>query len=706
MNHTTYRMRRRVGAALLAGVSALGVAGVAALAGAGSAAAATAPTVTATSLGNSTINGSAAGQSAGGISLSINGSISAGDRIDLTIACPSTGLVGFTADPSSATSAGGSWLGAGAGLVSTGNCGASNDELVLVAPAAATNATVTISGITLTTLGAPSGSVSISGTYATFGAQSSFTVPTIATITWYGVTADVPPVTLPSTASGQSVSNVSIAVPSSMTGSMLTGTAGTTESVSLTLTNATFASTPTFSVIPSTAVTLATPPVSLGSGNLTATATFTTTTTGSANFTFSGISVTPTGNGPIYGNLMVSPSPTGSTGVIAYKITLAGYQGPSNRIYGQTPDATVAQEFEAAFPVTSGGNKTVVLATNVDPFDALSASYLEGQLGTGLLITPPTSLGSQALNAMRLEGVQTVYIVGGPDAVSPNVVSQIESTPAYNVGGVTTTGSDIKVAAQIYGQTAADTASAIATYFGTAYGSLPATPGAYNSTVGTYNDTTGNASTTAPSGTVPTAFVIAETDYRDAVALGPIAYAYRIPILLTPATSLGTQASTALTSLGIKQVIVVGGQLALTNSVVTSIQGLNSGISVLRIAGQDYTDTATQVAKFELSTTAGAGLNWGTTPSGMSAGFLLSHGDYWSDALGAAALGGQSGLTLNGTKYTYEPILLTLNPTTVGSYLNAYATSLAPSTAAVNVLGGPLAVTSTVVASVQSALAS
>ncbi len=62
---------------------------------------------------------------------------------------------------------------------------------------------------------------------------------------------------------------------------------------------------------------------------------------------------------------------------------------------GGTADGTVAAEFENAFPANAvaqtGGNAKVVLATDTphaNGSDALAASYLEGMLGTGLLITP------------------------------------------------------------------------------------------------------------------------------------------------------------------------------------------------------------------------------------------------------------------------------------------------------------------------------
>jgi putative cell wall-binding protein len=388
-------------------------------------------------------------------------------------------------------------------------------------------------------------------------------------------------------------------------------------------------------------------------------------------------------------------------------IVVGNVLGSVTTIYGAdgTADGTVAAEFENAYPASannaSSGNRNVVLATDAphaNGSDALAASYLEGTLNTGLLITSPTSLGADAQQAMQLEGVTTVYVVGGPLAISPAVIAQIKALPAYNPGGLTTTGSNIQVVGPIYGSdgTAEGTAAAIATRYGTAYGSA-SFPAAYTSSgLGVYNTSTGMGSTTAPSGVVPTAVVVASSDWQDAMSIAPEAFKMRFPVILagpSTSTTLGADASAALTSLGVKQVIVVGGQLALQNSVEAQIAALNGGISVLRIAGIDATDTAAQIANFALAQGT-AGLGW---TAGNHA-VLASHVDYWTDALGAAALGGGA-----NSSFGTEPIILVQNPTTVGKYTTAELTVLGGLTAPagpvynLTVLGGPLAMPSSTV---------
>nr|MDA8291260.1 cell wall-binding repeat-containing protein [Actinomycetota bacterium] len=544
--------------------------------------------------------------------------------------------------------------------------------------------------------------------YQTLGLPaSSFTVPSNASVLWFGVTSNIPAVTLGGSAT-TSISNISITQPANLTAASPTNYAlPTGATITLALpTGDTWAGTPS-AIVSQTGVTVAFSPV--GTNTLTATITGTPSATNSTLFQIMGLSVTTSGTTVPGGQSVTITDSAPAAGTAVGKFSVGTVLGSTSQIYGAdgTPDGTVAQEFETAFPINStanpptGGNSTAVLATDVQPYDALSAAYLEGQLHTGLLITPPTTLGADALAAMRLEGVQTVYVVGGPLAITPSVITQLQATPAYNPGGLTVTGSNIKVVGPIYGATADATAQQIATYFGASFGSAQFAS-AYSSSSttgggGLYNDTTGSASVTGPTSSTSTAIVLSMTDWQDAMSIAPEAYSLRLPVILTSPTALSTTASTALTTLGVKQVIVVGGQLALTNAVVTSIQALNSGISVLRIAGQDATDTAAQIANFAFAA-APAGLGW--SPAN---GILASHGNYWSDALGAAPLGGGVSAT-----YGNEPLILVENPTTVGQYTTAELTTLkglTPPVTKITVLGGPLAMPATTVASLQAGLA-
>jgi putative cell wall-binding protein len=667
---------RRWGVAALTGVTLFGGLSIV---GAGVASAASAPTVTAAFTGSATagtIAGIAAAGSGGNLTLAVAGTPVVGDKITLTLACPSVGTASFGTITDTSADFG------AVSIAGAGTC-ASPSTATFTATGVTANPTLALTLITyVTTGGVTSQALSISGTYSTFGlASTNFTVPTDANVVWFSEVANTPAVTLGASTT-TAVSPISITEPQSLPADNLADGA----TIVLTLpVHDTWGGTPTLTA-PNSTSSVAAP-----SGRvLTITVTTAPTAGNSGLWTLTNLAVTTTANSPVGANDVVITS-TGPAQTLFASVSIGTIPGAVKTIYGAdgTADGTVAAEFEAAFP---GGNSTVVLATDVphtNGSDALAASYLEGTLGTGLLITSPTALGSDAQLAMQLMGVKTVYVVGGPLAISPAVIAQIQALPAYNVGGLTTTGSNVKIVGPIYGAdgTAAGTAAAIATYYSTAYGS-GTFASAYSSTGGAYNDTTGSATATGPGTAAPTAIVVASSDWQDAMSIAPEAFNKRFPVVLTgPSTdtTLSAGATAALTSLGVKQVIVIGGQLALQNSVETQIAALNGGISVLRIAGIDATDTAAQIANFALSTANNgvkSGLGWNPTS------VLASHVDYWTDALGAAALG----------SVNTQPMILVESPLVIGKYTTAELSVLAGAgVTGLTVLGGPLAMPSSTV---------
>ncbi len=682
---------RRWGVAALTGVTLFGGLSIV---GAGGASAASAPTVTAAlapTATATTIAGTATAQLGAAFVLTVSGTPTvspAPDYITLTLACPTVGTAVFSGATVTATS--GTFATTPTATVSSNSSGCST--LTILASGATTlNPSITVTP-SFTTAGTTTQALSISGTYSSSGLIStSFTVPTVANTVWYSVSSNVPAVSLtePGTTA---ISSITINDPANLPAADQLTATGSSFSVQLPAGD-------TWSALP----TVTPFGLTIGTPVLTTTSLLTIPVTsapvGGAQVTISGASIV-TGAGFAYGSQNATVKVVTSTlaSTLVASASVGNILGTVNTISGAsgTADGTVAAEFENAFPANAvaqtGGNATVVLATDTphaNGSDALAASYLEGMLGTGLLITPATTLGADAQAAIQHEGVSTVYVLGGSLAISPAVIAQIQALPAYKPGGLVLTGSNVKVVGPIAGAdgTAAGTASMIATYFGPAYGAASLS-GAYNNTGGVYNDTTGSASTPPSVGYLPTAIVVASTDWQDAMAIAPEAYAMHFPVILagpSSSTTLGADAQAALTALNVKQVIVIGGQLALQNTVEAQIAALNGGISVLRIAGMDATDTAAQIASFAWGTGT-AGLNW-TAANGHNS-ILVSHADYWSDALGAAALGGGA----NSATFGKEPILLVESPNVVGTYTTAELK--VAGTAGVtnlNVLGGPLA---------------
>jgi putative cell wall-binding protein len=269
------------------------------------------------------------------------------------------------------------------------------------------------------------------------------------------------------------------------------------------------------------------------------------------------------------------------------------YEVTSTRTAGADADATAIDEFTTEFPgalttTCTGVPHTVLLATDANFPDALSASYLEGQLGTGIFLTPTAALSTETLTAIQDFGISTVDVVGGVDSVSQNVINTLKALPVEQCGGQTPATPAATVAVNVIaGQTQYDTSQDVDTHILNAVVGTAAFPGAYGTA---YNDTTsvgGNASASGPTTAVPTAIVASGAGFQDAMASSVVAYSKHFPVVLTDPSALSSQATATLTNLNIKQVIVVGGPESVSAADVTAIEA--EGISVLRIAGQDAT---------------------------------------------------------------------------------------------------------------------
>jgi putative cell wall-binding protein len=395
----------------------------------------------------------------------------------------------------------------------------------------------------------------------------------------------------------------------------------------------------------------------------------------------------------------------------AFDGDLSCTQTTVTRVAGLTADATAAAELTRAFPSTRGScptSRTAVVATTLGYQDALSSQFLAEHFTTGTLLTPTTSLAAATATALQKEGITTVYIVGGPFAVATSVAAAIANLPAYQCGGKTrqTTGGTIAVH-RIDGKTQYGTSMAVAEFVGTAasksfagaYATVNATGGS-----GRYNDTAA-AGSAAPPGSSPTAILASGQEFQDAQAASVISYRTKLPMLLTPATDLSTTALAAIQKLGIKQVILLGGPLAVTNAVeATLVQ--KTGDAVLRVAGKDYTDTARELARFETAKST-AGLGW--TPRRR---IMVARGNGFTDGLvGAVLENAHNGTT--GPAGAGRPLLLTESPTVIGSYLTTFLevtghsgiTGTGEKTIRdLTVLGGPLALTTATVSGMLSDL--
>lgn len=712
MSIRSHRLRRVAVAILgsIAAVSSVGVLGSGTAGASGilpSAAAVTAVTLPANATPATVVPG-VASQAATNWTFQLANTFASGDNLTIDLpACQSaTNFVGFAAVPTvsvvtnstTGTTEAAPIITAAVATQSTDaaacKSAATADQLVLTftnsASTGSTAWTVTLSGIRYTVGSAvPPGAVAATGSYnenVTIPVPATVSVASNATVPTYSITANNPSVGLAPGGTDQAISNLVI---TEYKAGVLTGT------VTVTLpTGNTFNATSTPTVTASGGGGVAGNVTGMGSATLTFSVT-TPSSSAPATYTLSGLAVdAQSGTGP------VTASVSGSGGAVTGSPQVFSVIG-SNRIFGQTAVDTSAVLFQ-----DNGCNTNAVLATSDNYPDALSAGYLAGQLGTSVLITPTAAVSSATLNALRLEGVSSVFVVGGPLAVSPADIATLQSTDVYSCGGTTTVqgavGPQTLSVVQISGQTQYGTAQQVAEYPGPAgVGSVRA-PGAYG---GTYNDTTGangTAAGSAPTAAVSTAILAVGTNYPDAMAASALSYQAHLPVLLTETSSLAPEAQAAIANLGIHQVIVMGGPLAISDSVLTQLEGL--GVSTFRIAGQDYTDTAQLLARFELSYANASGVvdGLGLLPN-PAVGLTVSRGDDFQDALSASAFAGTN----------RSPILLTEDPNTVGQYLTGFLNAAGTTGVGVGgynyyrltILGGPLAVTNATVAALTNALA-
>jgi putative cell wall-binding protein len=245
-------------------------------------------------------------------------------------------------------------------------------------------------------------------------------------------------------------------------------------------------------------------------------------------------------------------------------------------------------------------NTNAVLASGQNFPDGLAAADLAGSLSAPLLLTPSASLAPETVAALASENVHNIFVVGGSAAVSTTVITQLQGL-GYTVTVIS--------GADRYATSAAVASSAV---------------------------------NSAPVGTVgglKTAILATGANFPDALAAGSASFVGHLPILLTDPNTLSTSVSTELTTLGIKNVIIMGGTSAVSAAVETAVKAL--GLTTQRVMGATRYDTATAMATLDITPVFSGGI-------GLSAAnVVLASGLNFPDALVSAEL--KSPIVLDGT---------------------------------------------------------
>ena len=186
--------------------------------------------------------------------------------------------------------------------------------------------------------------------------------------------------------------------------------------------------------------------------------------------------------------------------------TLAAPVVEASRISGDDRYETAVQVALRTFP---DGADQALLATGQNFPDALMASSIAGLRPMPILLTGPETLHDATAGAIRELGVQRVLILGDTTVVGRQVEEQLAEMGADTV--------------RFGGATRYDTQESA--YSSGDHGFAMDGPG-------------------DPPGMVDgqsTALLVSGEDFPDALAAGPVAYAERLPLLLTPRDLLAPQ---------------------------------------------------------------------------------------------------------------------------------------------------------------------
>lgn len=296
--------------------------------------------------------------------------------------------------------------------------------------------------------------------------------------------------------------------------------------------------------------------------------------------------------------------------------------GQLTRVFGATRVDTAVALSRERFASIMPFSESVVLANGYGFADALSGSTLAGMLRCPVLLTPQEELPASVRAEIVRLGAKTVYILGGEAAISTAVYNAVAAAGATPV--------------RVAGATRTETARLVAL----------------------------EAANLAP--TAPVAFLANAHNFPDALAASPMATYNGAPVLLTPKDTLDPQVARALgdATLGITDVVIVGGSAAVSDAVASQVASLLGGAGhVRRIAGASRFETARDFAVW--ATGIEGGLDSVGTPSNPGALAVLdfarigiASGRNFPDALAGGVFCGLAG----------SPILLT-EPASTSPYL-------------------------------------
>ena len=232
-----------------------------------------------------------------------------------------------------------------------------------------------------------------------------------------------------------------------------------------------------------------------------------------------------------------------------------------DRIEGPTRYETAAETAEAYRDERGTGVDSVILVSGADEHFgyALIAPPLSRRYHAPMLLTEPDRLSVAASRFITRRSIDTVYIIGGTDAVSRRVQDDVDALRGVTVHRIGN--NDVHA-------TAAEVARRVGHQVGV--------PGNYRSEG-------------------RTVLVATSANFADGLAAGPLAYRGEHPILLTPSDSLHSAALDFMLVSDTQHAVILGGTKAISRDIERTLE--HNEISSQRLAGANRFDTAAEIAR-------------------------------------------------------------------------------------------------------------
>ena len=343
-------------------------------------------------------------------------------------------------------------------------------------------------------------------------------------------------------------------------------------------------------------------------------------------------------------------------------LRLAAQQLPQN----STPSTrlgSTGDRFTTNLAVEALADRTDVILVSGSVYpDGLAASALAKQENADIVLVPPTGLGTEQIAAIVRENPQTVWILGGPQAIPTSVETQL--TTSTSLGGA---GLDSSRIERVFGATRYDTAVEVSK----------------------------RIDTIAYLAAQPTAIIVRGDSFADAVIAGPAAFGITggigsHPVFLVNRDTIPAGVVEQLRARQITNVLVVGGTSVVSEAVRLGIQSL--GINTTRVAGPDRYATAAALGQLLITPIQLGGFGWN---AGDVALVDISDPSLGFDAISAV-----------GTLGPTRRILLGVTSLRLPASTATYLATLTGLTSRLTVIGSSTAVPASVITEATRALAS